>query len=149
MHGAAPRRAWFIRLLSGVATAVVPAVFLAWGIRARRTLLLAVGLAAAALSAVTLRYYVHVAPLWVILSACGAILVGTALAIQRALRQRPDGEWRGLTAAPLYEREHGISPLAAIAAHAVGGAHVSTPEEQGRLETGGGGYGGGGASGTY
>ena len=140
---------WLVRLLAGLATAALPAILLAWGIRARRTLLLALGLAAAALSAVTLRYYVHVAPLWVILSACGAILIGVALAIQRALRERPGGEWRGLTAAPLYERERGISPLAALAAHAVGGTHVSTPEEQGRLETGGGEYGGGGATGSY
>ena len=48
----------------------------------------------------------------------------------------PDGEWRGLTGAPLYERERGISPLAAIAAHAAGGAHASTPARAGTSRDG-------------
>jgi uncharacterized membrane protein YgcG len=113
-------------------------------------LLLVLGLAAAALSAATLRYYVHIAPLWAVLAACGAILMGVAIAIQRALRARAGEEWRGWTAAPLYERERGgISPLAALAAHAAAGAHPAPAAERGGLETGGGEYGGGGATGRY
>jgi len=140
--------AW--RLVGKLGTLLVPAVYLAWGIRARRRLLLVLGLAAAALSAATLRYYVHIAPLWAVLAACGAILMGVAIAIQRALRARAGEEWRGWTAAPLYERERGgISPLAALAAHAAAAAHPAPAPERGGLETGGGEYGGGGATGRY
>jgi hypothetical protein len=136
------------RLASQIATALLPAAYLAWGVRERRRLLIGLGLLALAASAVTLRVYVHIAPLWEVLAACGAILVGAAIAIQRALRARPDEEWRGLTAKPLYEVERGgISPLAALAAHAAGG--TGPAPERHDLETGGGGYGGGGASGSY
>jgi hypothetical protein len=145
---APPSSSW--RLLSKVATALLPVIYLAWGVRARRRILLALGLLTAALSAATLRYYVHLAPIWEVLAVCGAILIGAAIAIQRALRRRPRGEWRGLTAEPLYERERdGISPLAALAAHAAGGAHPATARERGGLTTGGGEYGGGGATGSY
>jgi len=144
----APAAGW--RLLGKLGTTLVPALYLAWGIRARKTLLLVLGLAATALSAATLRFYVHIAPLWVVLAGCGAILVGAAIAIQRALRARAGGEWRGLTAAPLYERERdGLSPLAALAAHAAGGAHATAEPDRGGLTTGGGEYGGGGATGRY
>jgi hypothetical protein len=138
------------RLLAGLATAVYPVIFLAWGIRARRTLLLGVGLGATALSAATLRFYVHIGPLWEVLAVCGVILIAAAIAIQRALRGRPAGEWRGLTAEPLYDRERGgISPLGVLVAHAAGGAIPTTAPENGGLTTDGGRYGGGGASGTY
>ena len=141
--------AW--RLLAKIAMVLVPAAFLVWGIRRRQRLFLDMGILALALSAVTVRVYVHIAPLWAVLAGCGAILVGAAIAIQRALRGRPGEEWRGLTAAPLYERERdGISPLAALAAHAAG-PHLTpaSAPERGGLETGGGEYGGGGATGRY
>jgi hypothetical protein len=136
------------RILSVLATALLPVAYVAWGVRERRRLLIGIGLLAAAASAATLRYYVHIAPLWEVLAVCGAILIGAAIAVQRALRSRSGGEWRGLTAEPLYEIERGgISPLAALAAHAAGGA-APAPERH-DLETGGGEYGGGGATGRY
>ena len=136
------------RALAAIATGLYPVLFLAWGVRSRRRLVIALGLLATAASAATLRFYVHIAPLWELLAFCGAVLIGAAIAIQRALRSRPGGEWRGLTSEPLYEAERGgISPLAALAAHAAGGT-APAPERQG-LETGGGEYGGGGATGRY
>jgi len=138
------------RRLAAIATALYPAVFLAWGLRSRKRIIIGLGLLATAASAATLRFYVHIAPLWEVLALCGAILIGVAIAIQRALRAQPRGEWRGFTAEALYEREHRISPLAAIVAHSIGGAAQPAAEPKpGGLTTGGGRYGGGGASGSY
>jgi hypothetical protein len=136
------------RLLAALATAVLPAVLLAWGIRARRTLLLSSGLAAMALSVATWRLYAPIGPRWAFLTACGAASIAAALWIHRRLRDAPGGAWRGLTAAPLFAgAEEGVSPPAALAAALVPGAH---PEpERGPLSTGGGSFGGGGASGQY
>lgn len=136
------------RLLAALATAALPAVLLARGIRARRTLLLSSGLAAAALSVATWRVYAPIGPRWAFLTVCGAVLIASALWIHRRLRNAPGGAWRGLTAAPLSGgAEEGVSPPAALAAALVPG---EPPEpERGPLSTGGGTFGGGGASGQY
>ncbi len=89
------------RPLCALATAALPALWLAWGIRARRTLLLAIGIVATALSVATLRHYVPIGPWWAFLTACGAVLVGAALWIHRRLRDAPGAAWRGLTGSPL------------------------------------------------
>jgi hypothetical protein len=138
-----------LRLGAALATAVFPVLFLLWGIRSRRRLLLGIGIASAILSASTFRYYFPIGPRWAWLTACGAVLVAGAMWANRRLRNAPGGAWRGLTAAPLYSVETaGISPLGAIV-----GAHVATPAspepERGGFSGGGGGFGGGGASGQY
>jgi hypothetical protein len=139
--------AW-MRALSALATAAFPAVFLAWGIRSRRRLLFAVGIVATALSVATLRHYVPIGPRWAFLTACGAVLVAAALWIHHRLRDAPAGVWRGLTAAPLYSVELGeVSPLAALAATSASPGAATEPDRG--LMTGGGGFGGGGASGQY
>lgn len=137
-----------VRLVSILATAAFPVLFLVWGVRARRTLLLLVGIVSAALSVATLRYYVPIGPRWAYLAACGAVLVGAALWIHRRLRDAPGRTWRGLTAEPLYsDDEPGISPLGALGAHL---AAPATPHEpEGGLAAGGGDFGGGGASGQF
>ncbi len=137
-----------VRLVAILATAAFPVVFLAWGIRARRSLLLGIGIVAAALSVATLRHYAPIGPRWAFLTACGVFLVGVALWVHRRLRDAADGEWRGLTAAPLYsDAEPGVSPLGALGAHLATPAAPDTPD--GGLSTGGGEFGGGGASGQY
>jgi MFS family permease len=137
-----------VRLVAILATAAFPAVFLAWGIRARRTLLLAIGIVAAALSVATLRHYVPMGPRWAYLTVCGGVLVGAALWIHRRLRDAPGRTWRGLTADPLYsDAETGVSPLGALGAHLVAPAAPHEPDRG--LSTGGGEFGGGGASGQY
>jgi hypothetical protein len=138
-----------LRFLFAAATAVFPLVFLVWGIRSRRRLILGIGLVSAILSVATFRHYVPIGPRWAWLTACGAVLIAVALWIHRRLRDAAGGAWRGLTAAPLYsvETEGGISPLAAL------GAHVAVPTapepERPGYTGGGGGFGGGGASGQY
>ena len=137
-----------IRILSSVATALLPVIFLAWCIRSRRTLVLDLGLVFAALSLVTLRYYVHLAPLWALLSAAGAALILGALWLNRHLRAR-GGEWGGFTAAPVYGAKRGQTLEAA--AFVAGFAKAPSPAatDRGDLSTGGGRFGGGGASGEF
>ncbi len=137
-----------VRIVAILATAAFPVVFLAWGIRARRTLLLGIGIVSAALSVATFRNEFPIGPRWAFLTACGAVLVGAALWIHRRLREAPGRTWRGLTAEPLYsDAEPGISPLGALGAHFAGPAAPHEPESG--LATGGGEFGGGGASGQY
>ena len=133
---------------AALATALLPVVFLAWGIRSRRRLVLDLGLAFAALSLVTLRYYVHLAPLWVILTAAGAVLLLAALSLNRRLRRSDGGEWAGFTARPLYA---GLGALPAVAAVAGFSPEAwVVPQSDSANFTGGGGVsGGGGAAGSF
>ena len=103
----------------------------------------------AALSLVTLRYYVHLAPLWVILSGGrGRAAAGGALAQPEAARS-PDGEWAGLHGAPALRRARERSPAAAAVAGFTPDARVA-PDTGLRDFTGGGGVsGGGGAAGSF
>lgn len=136
-----------VRILANVATVLLPVIFLTWGIRARRMLILDLGLLFAALSLVTLRHYVYLAPLWVLLSAAGTLLILGALWLNRYLRSR-GGERVGFTAAPLFsgKRAETLQTAAVLA----GFAPTPAPErESGDLSTGGGRFGGGGATGEF
>ncbi len=133
--------------LASLATALVPLVFVGAGLRARRVLLLDLGIVSAALSLVTLRHYVHLAPLWLLLLASGAVLLLGALGLNRFLRRGPGAERGGFTASPLFESKAGggVQAVAAVAgfapaASAPAGRHDFTP--------GGGSFGGGGATGS-
>jgi hypothetical protein len=137
------------RALAGAGTVLIPCALLGWGFVARRRLLLDLGVITATLSLVTLRFYVHVAPLWVVAGASGAILVLTSLALTRFLKAGRDGERFGFTSTPLYDerRREQLLPIA--------GAIVLTPSARTITQTapevkgGGGAFGGGGASGDF
>jgi len=133
-----------IRALSAIATAFVPLAFFVWGVRSRRNLILDLGLVFAAGSLVTLRNYVHIAPLWVFLTLVGTALVLTALRLDRFLRRAPGGEVRGFTSAPLSS----VKGAEAMQAAAVIAGFSGSPAEakSGEFSPGGGGFGGGGAS---
>jgi uncharacterized membrane protein YgcG len=138
-----------LRLLAMLATAAFPIVFLLWGIRARRVLLLAIAIVSGALSVATFRHYVPIGPEWAYLTACGSILIVAALWTHRRLRDAAGGAWRGLTAAPLHSSDSGgVSPLGALGAHVALSAAPTEPEHPG-FTGGGGSFGGGGASGKY
>jgi hypothetical protein len=132
-------------VLSAVATAVFPTAVLAWGARSRRTFVLDTGIVLLALSLITFRHYVHLGPLWVVLTLSGAVLVVLALAVERALRRAPDEGIAGFTADPLFSderRQHALQivPVAAVFTAAPG------PTAQDKGFTGEGGrFGGGGA----
>lgn len=130
--------------LSAVATAVVPLTVLAWGARTRRTFVLDTGIVLAALSLLTLRHYVHLAPLWTVLTLAGAALVILALVVERALRRARDREIGGYTAEPLFSderRQHALQIVPVVAAFTPSAA-ADRPGFAGE----GGKFGGGGAT---
>lgn len=140
-----PASRWLIGP-AALATAAVPLAILAWGARSRRTFLFDTGIALLALSLVTLRHYVQIAPLWAVLILSGAALVILALAVERALRRARAGEIAGFTADPLFSderREHTLQVVPVVAAFT---SPAPGPAAQGKDFTGGGGkFGGGGA----
>jgi len=130
--------------LSAGATTVVPLAVLAWGVRSRRTFVLDTGIVLAALSLVTLRHYVHLAPLWTVLIVAGAVLVIAALVVERALRRAPAHELAGFTAEPLFSderRQHALQVVPVVAAFTPAAA-ADRPGFAGE----GGKFGGGGAT---
>ena len=133
--------------LSIVATAVIPLGVLGWGIRSRRTFVLDTGIVLAALSLVTLRHYVHVAPLWAALAVSGAALLALALGVERALRRAPGQERAGFTADPLFsdERRERAIEMVSVAAAFTPSAKPPGTEEKGFAGEGGR-FGGGGAT---
>jgi hypothetical protein len=136
-----------VRLASAVATALVPIVFLGWGVRARRWLVLDTGAGLAALSVLTLEYYVRFGS--VEITVFGLALIGLALWLNRRLTRAPGEELRGFTASPLLSAEsEALSPAAALVAAAA--VPVSPrPADDADFSAGGGKYGGGGANGKF
>jgi hypothetical protein len=139
-QGALP--SWLF-VVAAVATAVLPLAILWWAWKSRRVVLLDTGIVLLALSLVTLRHYVHVAPLWVVLTTAGALLIVLALAIERALRGSPGGERWGFTADPLFSDERRRSLRASVVAPSRR-RHPSRPPTR-RDSPDGGAFGGGGA----
>jgi hypothetical protein len=137
-----------IRPLFVAATALVPLATLGWGMAARRPLLIDLALVGILASIVTLRVYVHVAPLWAALLGGGAVAIGLALAISRFLDSGARHERFGFTAEPLFgdPEGRGVLEVAAGVASFTPGAR---PAERPGFESGGGRFGGGGATGSY
>jgi hypothetical protein len=140
--------AGLLRTLSIAATALVPVLTVAWGIAARSRLLIDLGLVGVLASLVTLRFYVHVAPLWVVLLLGGAVALGLALALRRLLDSGPERERHGFTAEPLFADPEGRSALE-VAAGMASLTPAARPAEKPGFEGGGGTFGGGGASGEF
>jgi len=135
------------QVLAAAGTVLVPAALVAAGLRRRRVLLLDAGVVAAALSLVTLRHYVHLAPLWLLLALSGAALLLGAIGLNRFLRRGPEGERAGFTASPLgASKGGGLQTAAVVAAFAPSAGPASRPDD---FTPGGGGYGGGGATGAF
>jgi len=124
---------------------IAPLAVLAWGLRSRRILLLDTGIVLLALSLVTVRHYVHVAPLWVVLILAGALLVVLALAVERALRRARSGEIAGFTADPLFsdERRQQVLQIVPVVTAFTPEARAPAPDPGFAGE--GGRFGGGGA----
>jgi hypothetical protein len=138
-----------LRWLSVFATALVPLLLLIAGIRTRRPLLLGLGALLTIASLVTLRFYVHVAPLWIVLTASGAALITLALLLRRWLDASPTHERGGFTAFRLFEHARAglIEVVGAVASFSPHARPI--PGQEPGLEPGGGEFGGGGASGKY
>ena len=136
-------------LLAGLGSALFPLAILMWGLRSRDRALIVVGIIAAALSLTTVRFYFHVAPLWVVLAASGAALAGTSLLLERWLRSGEDAERFGFTAAPLYDEGRRERLLPVVAALSMAPAARIVPEELPGGSGKGGAFGGGGAAGSF
>jgi uncharacterized membrane protein len=134
-----------VLVVSLIATALMPAAVLAWGIRTRRLFLIDTGALLLILSAVTLRHYVSLGPLWAVLGVSGALLLLGALVLERWLSRVPDKERSGFTAEPLFSDEAKMRLLQAIPVAATLSPSGPAPTEE-RFTPGGGSFGGGGAS---
>jgi len=135
--------------LAGVASALYPLGLFAWGLRSRDRILIDLGMLTGALSLATLRYYVHAVPLWAVLALAGAAIAGASLLLERWLRAGRDGERAGFTAAPLYDEDRREQLLPIAAALAMAPAARTLPEEPRGVDGRDGGFGGGGAAGTF
>jgi hypothetical protein len=138
-----------LRPMAIAGTALIPLAAIAFGLATRRRLFLDLGLALGIVSLATLRFYVHVAPLWVVLTLGGAAALAAALAARRFLASGAGGERRGLTADPLFEDVAPQGELEAAAALAAAPGVRPTTHDDRTLTPGGGRFGGGGASGEY
>lgn len=137
-----------LRTLSAIATALVPIVFLALGVRTRRRPLLLLGIATAVASILTLHAYVDLGPSWLLLVVWGAVAAGTALALRRSLDSGPDHERAGFTAEPLFENLERQGVLEAGAALVTFTPEARVKQEPG-FAGGGGEFGGGGSSESF
>jgi hypothetical protein len=144
-HRTAALPRWLFILL----TAALPIIVFAIGVMKRRRLFLVLGFLLGWCSLITLRFYVHVAPLWVVVTGSGILLLCTAGALRRFLDSGVNRERNGFTAAPLAERperHRGVEMLASIATLTPSAAPAS---ENPQYRGGGGTFGGGGASGEF
>lgn len=138
-----PFRGFFV-----LATALVPVGTIVWGVATHRRLLINLGLLGALASLVTVRFYVHVAPLWVVLTAGGAAAIGLVLVLRRFLDSGPGRERWGFTAEPLFNDPDARS-VVEVAASVAAFSPSPRPSEPPGFRGGGGRSGGAGASGTF
>jgi uncharacterized membrane protein YgcG len=131
------------------ATALVPIIYLALGLRSRRRVFLILGLGTGVASFVTLRRYVDLAPLWVVLTVSGAALVAAVFALRRYLDSGPEKERHGFTAEPLFEDLAQRRILEAGAAVMSLSPEARPVHEEPKFAGGGGEFGGGGASSEF
>jgi hypothetical protein len=136
-------------LLAALATVLVPIAYLAYGIRKRRYPFPLMGLAAAVVSAITLRQYIHMGPLWAVLTVGGILLAGAALLVRRYLDSGPDHERAGFTAEPLFEDLQRRRVLEAGAAVVTFTPEARPVHEEPKFAGGGGEFGGGGSNSEF
>lgn len=143
-------RSGTLRTLSIVATALVPIVYLGIGIRTRRYVFLLLGIGTGIASLVTLRIYVHLAPLWVVLTLSGVALIAVVFAVRRYLDSGPNNspskERGGFTAETLFEdlaRQRLLEAGAAVISFT---PDARTVHDEPKYGGGGGEFGGGGSS---
>jgi hypothetical protein len=138
-----------LRWVSIAFTAIVPIIVLGLGVRSRRRLFLNLGFLLGIVSLITVRQYVHLAPLWLALTAGGLVLMAITVLLNRLLDSGKGGERGGFTARLLLEdpkKQRALEVLASVA--------ILTPESKpasakSGFQGGGGEFGGGGASGDF
>lgn len=134
------------RLLSAVATAGLPVLLLALGVRRRDRPLLVLGALGALAAAATARAYWSIAPAWIVMIGGGVSLIAIGLGLRRWLDGCPGQEAGGFTAQPLFDdsrRQRLIEAASAVAVLGPGARPEPPPAER---PGGGGQFGGGGAT---
>ena len=110
------------------------------------------GALAAIASLVTLRFYIHVAPLWVILTGSGAGAIALALGVRRWLDSSPAKERGGFTAEHLFEesrRKRLLETAAILSSFTPAARELHDSSGGGGFDGGGGESGGAGATGEF
>ncbi|HEX4823077.1 MAG TPA: hypothetical protein VFV19_02070 [Candidatus Polarisedimenticolaceae bacterium] len=148
MQGHVPPADW-VRVLAILATALVPPALLALGVLRRHRTLLLLGALTTAASLATIRFYVHVAPLWVVLTLSGTACAGLAVGIKRWLSRGPSKERGGFTAESLHVDRRALQLAQALATIGSLAPKPVPAGERPGFEGGGGSSGGGGAQGRF
>lgn len=138
-----------VRLAAVLGTILLPLAVLRRAVTTRDRLLLWCGLVGLALVGPTVRAYVHLAPLWLLLILVGLGVLGTAALVRRYLESGPAGERAGFTTRSLGPASvpGQVVEIAGTLASLSPAAPESAPEPGFRGE--GGRFGGGGASESF
>jgi hypothetical protein len=135
--------------LAVAATALVPVLVLAAGLRRRRLPLLLAGAVAAVASLATFQHYLRLAPAWLVLTGGGALGIAVALGLWRYLDSGTAGERGGFTAAPLLTDARRQAALEVGVAVLTLQPETRAAGDQHPFEGGGGRSGGAGATGEF
>lgn len=131
------------------ATALVPVLVLAAGLRRRRLPLLLAGTVAAVASLATFQHYLRLEPAWLVLTGAGALWIAVVLGLWRYLDSGPAGERGGFTAAPLLTDARRQAALEVGVAVLTLQPEARAAGDEHPFEGGGGRSGGAGATGEY
>lgn len=138
-----------LRPLSILATALLPPLLLIVGWRRREPLLIYSGLLLIGVSIATVRLYRAVMPLSVALVLIGAACLAVGLGVRRFLRSGDKGERAGFTADPLFDDTNRTEAIRSAVAVASFSPAAQVAPARPAFQSGGGSFGGGGASGDY
>jgi hypothetical protein len=138
-----------LRPFSILATALLPLALLLIGWRRLEPLLLYAGLLLAGVSIATIRLYHDVMPLSLALILIGAAGLVLALGVRRWLRSGEGGERSGFTADPLLDNTNRADAIKSVVAIASFTPAAQAPPAQAAFKGEGGGFGGGGATGSF
>jgi MFS family permease len=131
------------------ATALVPILVLAAGLRRRRLPLLLAGTVAGVASLATFQHYLGLGPAWLLLTGAGALWIAAVLGLWRYLDSGPAGERGGFTAAPLLTDARRQAALEVGVAVLTLQPEARHAEGERPFEGGGGRSGGAGATGEF
>jgi hypothetical protein len=131
------------------ATALVPILVLAAGLRRRRLPLLLAGTVAAVASLATFQQYLRLEPAWLVLTGAGALWIAVVLGLWRYLDSGPAGERGGFTAAPLLTDARRQAALEVGVAVLTLQPEARAAGDERPFEGGGGRSGGAGATGDF
>lgn len=137
------------RAAAWTAMSLLPVALAALGVARRDRLALSLGALLAVATSISAADALDLEPVWLLLVAGGALLVGVALGLRRLFAARPARVAGGFTDRPLFEPDGGRSflELAAVLATMSPAPRAAEPAPGFRGE--GGEFGGGGASGKF